>query len=62
MRTRQVTVHGCLIELSSLEYGLLEHLMLRAGETVSRIALAQRHYGEDDELLSDGAYFFSVAR
>lgn len=49
MRTRQVTVYGCLVELSNLEYRLLEHLMLQAGEVVSRTALSQRLYGEEDE-------------
>jgi two-component system response regulator PhoP len=49
MRTRQVTVYGCLMELSNLEYRLLEHLMLHAGEVVSKTALSQRLYGEEDE-------------
>jgi two-component system response regulator PhoP len=49
MRTRQVTVYGCLVELSNFEYRLLEHLMLRAGEVVSRTELSQRLYGEERE-------------
>jgi two-component system response regulator PhoP len=49
MRTRQVTVYGCLIELSNFEYRLLEHLMLQAGEVISKTALSQRLYGEEQE-------------
>jgi two-component system, OmpR family, response regulator PhoP len=49
MRTRQVTGYGCLMELSSFEYRLLEHLMLRAGEVVSKTELSQRLYGEEHE-------------
>jgi len=47
--TRQVTVYGCRVELSNLEYRLLEHLMLHAGEVVSKTALSQRLYGEENE-------------
>lgn len=49
MRTRQVTVYGCLLELSNFEYRLLEHLMLQAGDIVSKTALSQRLYGEENE-------------
>jgi two-component system response regulator PhoP len=49
MRTRQVTVHGCRVELSNFEYRVLEHLMLRAGEVVSKTELSQRLYGEEHE-------------
>jgi len=49
MRKRQVTVYSCLIELSNFEYRVLEHLMLQAGEIVSKTALSQRLYGEENE-------------
>jgi two-component system response regulator PhoP len=49
MRTRQVTVYGCLVDLSNFEYRVLEHLMLRAGEVVSKTELSQRLYGEECE-------------
>jgi two-component system, OmpR family, response regulator PhoP len=49
MHTRQVTVYGCRVELSNFEYRVLEHLMLRAGEIVSKTELSQRLYGEEHE-------------
>lgn len=49
MRTREVTVYGCRVELSNFEYRLLEHLMLRAGEVVSKTELSQRLYGEEQQ-------------
>jgi two-component system response regulator PhoP len=49
MRTRQVTVYGGLVELSNMEYRLLEHLMLQAGEVISRTELSQLLYGEEGE-------------
>jgi two-component system response regulator PhoP len=49
MRKRQVTVYGCLVELSNFEYRVLEHLMLQAGQVISKTALSQRLYGEEQE-------------
>jgi two-component system response regulator PhoP len=49
MRAREVTVCGYLVQLSNFEYRLLEHLMLQAGQIVSKTALAQRLYGEEEE-------------
>jgi two-component system response regulator PhoP len=49
MRTQEVTVCGYSVGLSNYEYRVLQHLMLRAGDVVSKTALAQRLYGEDEE-------------
>ena len=49
MRTQEVTVCGFPVQLSNYEYRLLEHLMLQAGQIVSKTALAQRLYGEEEE-------------
>lgn len=44
-----VTLNGEPIELTAYEYRVLEYLMLRAGEVVSKAALTEHIYAEDDE-------------
>jgi two-component system response regulator PhoP len=46
-RAQTVTVGGAPVELTSFEYRLLEHLMLRAGEVLSKAELTERLYAED---------------
>ena len=46
-RAQTVTVHGAGVELTSFEYRLLEHLMLRAGEVLSKAELTERLYAQD---------------
>ncbi|MGE0113959.1 MAG: response regulator transcription factor [Steroidobacteraceae bacterium] len=46
-RTQQVTVDSQVVELTSFEYRLLEHLMHRAGEVVSKAELTERLYSQD---------------
>jgi len=48
-RAKIVTVNGATVELTSFEYRLLEHLMLRAGEVISKTELTGRLYDEDHE-------------
>lgn len=48
-RTQQVKVDGRLIELTGFEYRVLEHLMHRAGEVVSKTELGERLYAQDTE-------------
>ena len=46
-RAQTVAVHGAAVELTSFEYRILEHLMLRAGEVVSKTELTERLYDQD---------------
>jgi len=46
-RTQSVTVNGVAVELTSFEYRILEHLMLRAGEVISKTELTERLYDQD---------------
>ncbi len=46
-RTQAVTVAGAAVELTSFEYRILEHLMLRAGEVISKSELTERLYEQD---------------
>jgi two-component system, OmpR family, response regulator PhoP len=46
-RTQAVTVSGAAVELTSFEYRILEHLMLRAGEVISKSDLTERLYEQD---------------
>jgi two-component system response regulator PhoP len=48
-RKQTVTVNGSPVELTNYEYRILEHLMLRAGEVISKTELAERMYGEEAE-------------
>ena len=48
-RAQTVKVNGGAIELTTFEYRILEHLMLRAGEVISKTELTERLYDEDFE-------------
>jgi two-component system, OmpR family, response regulator PhoP len=48
-RAQSVSVSGSAVELTSFEYRLLEHLMLHAGEVVSKTDLTERLYAQDFE-------------
>jgi two-component system, OmpR family, response regulator PhoP len=48
-RTQSVTVGGAPVELTTFEYRILEHLMLRAGEVISKAELTERLYDQDFE-------------
>jgi two-component system, OmpR family, response regulator PhoP len=49
--TRAQTVHvsGAAVELTTFEYRILEHLMLRAGDVISKTELTERLYDQDFE-------------
>jgi two-component system response regulator PhoP len=46
-RAQTVTVSGRAVELTSFEYRILEHLMLRAGDVLSKTELTERLYAQD---------------
>lgn len=46
-RAQTVSVDGKPVELTSFEYRILEHLMLRAGEVLSKSELTERLYAQD---------------
>jgi two-component system response regulator PhoP len=46
-RTQDVTVDGKRIELTSFEYRILEYLIHRAGEVISKTELTERLYAQD---------------
>ncbi len=48
-RGQQVRVAGEAIELTAFEYRLLEYLMLRAGEVISKTELTEKLYEQDFE-------------
>jgi two-component system response regulator PhoP len=48
-RTQMVTVGENVIDLTSFEYRILEFLMLRAGEVISKAELTERLYAQDFE-------------
>ncbi|MFO7277831.1 MAG: response regulator transcription factor [Pseudomonadota bacterium] len=48
-RAQTVTVEGRPVELTTFEYRILEHLMLRAGEVISKTELTERLYDQDFE-------------
>ena len=48
-RAQTVKVSGAAVELTTFEYRILEHLMLRAGEVISKTELTERLYDEDFE-------------
>ncbi|HZO22346.1 MAG TPA: response regulator transcription factor [Steroidobacteraceae bacterium] len=48
-RAQTVKVSGAPVELTSFEYRILEHLMLRAGEVISKTELTERLYDEESE-------------
>jgi two-component system, OmpR family, response regulator PhoP len=46
-RAQTVSVNGKAVELTSFEYRILEHLMLRAGDVISKTELTERLYDQD---------------
>src|SRR3954467_15842511 len=44
-----VTLDGAPIELTTFEYRILEHMMLRAGDVISKTELTERLYDQDYE-------------
>ena len=48
-RSQEVRVAGSAIELTAFEYRLLEYLMLRAGQVVSKTELTEKLYEQDFE-------------
>lgn len=48
-RAQTVKVGGIAVELTTFEYRILEHMMLRAGEVISKTELTERLYAEDSE-------------
>lgn len=48
-REQRVTVAGSPVELTTFEYRILEHLMLRAGDVISKTELTERLYEQDFE-------------
>jgi two-component system, OmpR family, response regulator PhoP len=48
-RAQTVSVESKAIELTTFEYRILEHLMLRAGEVISKAELTERLYDQDFE-------------
>ena len=48
-RAQSVTVNGKPVDLTTFEYRILEHLMLRAGDVISKSELTERLYDQDFE-------------
>ena len=48
-RAQTVSVRGQPVDLTTFEYRILEHLMLRAGEVISKGELTERLYDQDFE-------------
>ena len=48
-RAQTVQLHGAPVELTTFEYRILEHLMLRAGDVISKAELTERLYDQDFE-------------
>jgi two-component system response regulator PhoP len=48
-RAQEVRVDGASIELTAFEYRLLEYLMMRAGQVVSKAELTEKLYEQDFE-------------
>lgn len=48
-RSQTLTVDGAPLDLTTFEYRILEHLMLRAGEVISKTELTERLYDQDAE-------------
>lgn len=49
MSKQDLTVNGTSIELTSFEYKIIEYLMVRAGEVISKTELTERLYDQDFE-------------
>jgi two-component system response regulator PhoP len=48
-RAQTVSLQGAPVELTTFEYRILEHLMLRAGDVISKGELTERLYDQDFE-------------
>jgi two-component system response regulator PhoP len=48
-RAQTVTVDGAPVDLTTFEYRILEHLMLKAGEVISKTDLTEQLYEQDFE-------------
>jgi two-component system response regulator PhoP len=48
-RAQAVMLNGSPIELTTFEYRILEHMMLRAGDVISKTELTERLYDQDFE-------------
>jgi two-component system response regulator PhoP len=48
-RAQAVTVEGVAVDLTTFEYRILEHLMLKAGEVISKTDLTEQLYEQDFE-------------
>ena len=48
-RAQTVRVNAAPVELTTFEYRILEHLMLRAGDVISKTELTERLYDQDFE-------------
>lgn len=49
LRSQTVAVQGEAVDLTTFEYRLLEHLMMRAGDVISKAELTERLYEQDFE-------------
>jgi two-component system response regulator PhoP len=49
MARQEVTVNDAAVELTSFEYKIIEYLMLRAGQVISKTELTERLYDQDFE-------------
>ena len=49
MARQELKVNGASIELTSFEYKIIEYLMVRAGEVISKTELTERLYDQDFE-------------
>ena len=48
-RAQTVKLNGAPVELTTFEYRILEHMMLRAGDVISKTELTERLYDQDFE-------------
>jgi two-component system response regulator PhoP len=48
-RGQTVSLNGTPVELTTFEYRILEHMMLRAGDVISKTELTERLYDQDFE-------------
>jgi two-component system response regulator PhoP len=46
---QEMKVNGSVVELTSFEYKIIEYLMMRAGEVISKTELTERLYDQDFE-------------
>ena len=49
MSRQELVVNDAMIELTSFEYKIIEYLMIRAGEVISKTELTERLYDQDFE-------------